>query len=94
MLDRNAWRMGIGIVARNHEGNAVAALCSSRPDIFDPAMAEAMDAWRMAKLSYSLGFWQIIVEGDALEVVQALRREGSNEGRYRHLVDDAKLLLN
>jgi hypothetical protein len=44
VLDRNAWSMGIGIVVRNHEGNVVATLCSSIPDISDQAMAEAMDA--------------------------------------------------
>jgi hypothetical protein len=70
--------MGLGIVARDQEGDVVAALCSGRPYVTDPAMAE----WKVAELSCKLGFKQVIVEGDALEVVMALRREGSCGGRY------------
>jgi hypothetical protein len=37
---------------------------------------------------------QIIAEGDALEVVLTLQQEGSYRGRYGHMVDNTKCLLN
>jgi hypothetical protein len=41
-----------------------------------------------------MGFRQIVVEGDALEIVKALNREAECMGNYGQLVDCAKTLLN
>jgi hypothetical protein len=39
-------RMGVGVVARDHNGNVVGALCCMRPFISDPTTAEAVGAWQ------------------------------------------------
>lgn len=36
---------------------------------------------------------KIILEGDALEIVQALRKEGDAWGLYRQVLNDTKYLL-
>jgi hypothetical protein len=66
--------MGVGIFARDAEGRAIAAMCTSRPFITDPATGEAMAAWMLAVFSHRLGLTQIIVEGDSKEIVLAIQR--------------------
>jgi ribonuclease HI len=87
-------RMGVGIVARDAGGAVVAVRCASRPHITDPATAEAMAVWMLADFSITLGHTQIIAEGDSLEVVGALRRDGECCNSYGHIVEEAKALFN
>jgi hypothetical protein len=44
-IDRSGDRMGVGVVARDHCGNVVGAMCYTRPSISEPATAEAVGAW-------------------------------------------------
>lgn len=82
------------IVARDHAGSVVAALCASRPYVVDPATAEALATWRMAEFEASLGASRVLLKGDAIEIVQAFHKDSCCWERYGHLVDDAKSLLN
>ena len=68
--------MGMGIITRDHEGRVVAAWCATKTDVSDPASAEALAAWNVAVLSHRLGLRKVIAEGDALEVVNALKTDG------------------
>jgi ribonuclease HI len=92
-IDKNNQRMGIGIIARDHNRNIVAAFVATRLYITDPSSAEALAAWKMAELCVMLGLNNVLLEGDSLEVVQALCKEDSTWGRYGALISDAKLLL-
>jgi ribonuclease HI len=86
-------KMGLGIIARDHTGQVLAVLVASRMYITDPTTAEALAAWKMAEVCVTMGFQQVHMEGDSLEVVQALSREDFTWGRYGPLINDAKLLL-
>jgi peptidyl-tRNA hydrolase len=55
---------------------------------------EALAAWNVAELSLSLGLRKIVIERDALEVVQALRKEGTWRGSYGQAVQDANHRLS
>jgi hypothetical protein len=80
-------------VARDHTGGVVATQCSTRPYICDLVVAEAMSMWTMAALVGQLGFMDVILEGDSLEVVQAIKREESQGTRYGLLLEETKELL-
>jgi hypothetical protein len=67
--------MGIGVIARDHEGNVLAMLCTKKEHISDPTMAEAVVAWRAVNLARRLDLQSIMLEGDALEIVQALQED-------------------
>jgi hypothetical protein len=69
-------KMGIGVIARDHNGNAVVMLSASKEYISDPAMAEG-SGWRAVESAWSLDLENIMLEGDSLEVVQALKENGS-----------------
>ena len=53
-----------------------------------------MIQWMLAGLRHRLGFTQIIAEGDSLEIIHALQREGECRGSYGHFVEETKILLN
>jgi hypothetical protein len=93
-INRSTGKTGVGVVARDETGLVVAAMSASRPCITDPATAEAVAAWMMAELCIKLDLRRVIVEGDSVEMVTALQREGECNGRYGHFVDDTKQLLS
>jgi ribonuclease HI len=85
--------MGIGVVGRDFCGTVYVAFVLSRKFIIDPTTAEVMAAWQMVEICVRLGFSEIILEGDSMEVVQALNQEDSSWGRYGFFINDAKILL-
>jgi hypothetical protein len=84
--------MGVGVIARDYHGTILAVLVASRLFITDPTTVEALAAWKMAELCVKLGFNDELLEGDSLEVVQALCKE-CTWGRYGNLINDSKLLF-
>jgi hypothetical protein len=85
--------MGLGIVGRDYNGQICLAVTGCRSFVTDPSTAEALAAWRLADICVRLGFNEVILEGDSLEVVQALNRDEPVWGRYGSLINDAKRLL-
>jgi hypothetical protein len=85
--------MGIGVIIRDHNGAILAALVASKQYIIDPTTVEALVAWKMVELCVSMDCNSVILEGDSMEVVQALRNEEVSWGRYSTLINDAKILL-
>jgi hypothetical protein len=93
-ISKREQRMGMGFLARNSAGHVLASYCATKPYIVDPGIAEAVSAWKMIEVAVSLGFQSVIFEGDSLEIVQALRNEGSCLGRFGQVVNEAKICLN
>jgi hypothetical protein len=92
-VDKEGQKMGIGIIARDHNGSIVAVLEASRKFITDPTTAEALAAWKMAELCVRMQLDNVVLEGDSLEVVQALNNKDCSWARYGTLINDAKLML-
>jgi ribonuclease HI len=55
---------------------------------------EVTAALRAIKLSWELGFHRVVIEGDSLQVMQALNKDGRNWSRYGLLMEEARELLN
>jgi hypothetical protein len=72
IVDGERGRIGMGAIARDHSGNVIAMTSGPLGAVHDPSLAEALAARRVAKLSFELGLQTGILEGDALEVVQAI----------------------
>lgn len=86
--------IGIGVVARNSAGRVLASLCSVQRYIFDPSIAEAYGERLVAEFEIFLGLRSVIVEGDAVEIIHALRSSESVLGKYGSLISDACNLLS
>jgi hypothetical protein len=59
-IDMERWRMGIGIIARDHSGTVLATVSASRPHVTDPTTAEAIAAWKMVEVCITLGYLKVI----------------------------------
>jgi hypothetical protein len=57
--------MGIGIVARDHNGLILAAHVASRQCITDPTTVEVLAAWKIAELCVFMELNNVILEGDS-----------------------------
>jgi hypothetical protein len=87
--------MGVGMVAQNQNGDVIGVKCMTKSFIIDPTTTEAVGAREMVAFCQQMGFSTIIMERDSLELIQALRREGSCWTSYGMMINDAKMdLLN
>jgi ribonuclease HI len=55
---------------------------------------EAMAVWTASKLVGLLGFKDIILKGDSLEVVQEVRREERSWSNFGNLIEETKKMLH
>jgi hypothetical protein len=62
--------------------NVLASMCFFKQFIVDCVVAEAYAAWNAVEFSKDLGMLKIILKGDALEIVNALRMEEQSWSRY------------
>ena len=69
--------MGVGIAIRVHIGKALVMTCATKDFINNSTMAEAVGEWLAVALVIRLGLRNVLIEGDALEVVQAINKEGN-----------------
>lgn len=77
-MDKNYGRIGIGIVVRDYEGVVLAAHSTTKSVVADPVVTEALAALHAVELCKKMGFNDIILEGDAIQIVQAIKVEGNN----------------
>jgi ribonuclease HI len=86
-------RMGMGIIVRDCAGQVIAAKSQTVFFLQDPVIAEAQAALCAVEFSRDLGLQSIILEGDSLQVVNALKDPRPNWTKYGQLVADAKGIL-
>jgi hypothetical protein len=92
-VDSQGRRIGIGAIVRDHNGEVLAMLCETMAFINDPVTAEALAARRGAELCQSLGILKLVLEGDALQIVQALRSTGDRWCPYGLIIEDTRRML-
>ncbi|XVF65582.1 hypothetical protein PTKIN_Ptkin09bG0260100 [Pterospermum kingtungense] len=77
--DRGSFSGGIGIVARNANGDVLDAKAARILEVDDPFLVEAQAAVAALEFAADCGFRRIILEGDALCIIKRL--QGCNEDR-------------
>lgn len=87
---KKAMMMGVGVVIRDAAGCVVAAKATTVPYIVEPMAAETMAAWCAVEFGRASGAGQVILEGDIMVVVDALRVTGSCDRDYGQLIADIK----
>ena len=81
---------GIGVIIRNHKGEAMASMCHRIPY---PHLVEAMEAKAArsaAQLAIDLGIKEVDIEGDSKTIVNALLATTPCCTLYGHLINDTK----
>jgi hypothetical protein len=82
--------MGVGIVFRNHEGEVVAAKCSTKTHIVDQQISETVVVWTAALFIGQLGLIMLFLRGFSKGVVQSLRGEEISWAPAGHLLDSGR----
>jgi hypothetical protein len=87
-VDGRGGRIWIGAVVRDHSKKVLAMLSETIASIKDPTTAEALAARRGTELYTSLGIRRFILEGDALQIVQAIQSSRGRWYSYGLIIED------
>lgn len=87
-------RMGFGMIVRDSRGVVIVARSLSKLGSLELAAAETMALYFGVKLCVEYGIQQIIVEGDAKQVIDAVQASGENSSIFGQLVGDVLVVLN
>ncbi|XP_041025461.1 uncharacterized protein LOC121265855 [Juglans microcarpa x Juglans regia] len=91
VVDRTRAGVGIGTVVRNYEGKIVATMRRSQCMFRLPSLAEAYGALQVVSFAMDLGLTKVIVEGDSLQTIQALKKEEDQLNYFGMFVSEANL---
>jgi ribonuclease HI len=86
--------VGVGVVVRDDQGKVILAQGKSILAMYDPATGEAVAALVAVELYRDLDVFDVILEGDSLEVVNAINEDRSSRRKYGHILDDIKMVLS
>ncbi|XP_042944540.1 uncharacterized protein LOC122278417 [Carya illinoinensis] len=87
-------RVGIGLVARDHEGSILVTKKLSLSSLTEPALAEASGAFHAANLAKDMEFRSVILEGDALQIVNGINHHAERWDRVGMVLLDTRVLLS
>jgi hypothetical protein len=83
----------LGAKVRDWKGNVVAAKSLTKSETLEPIAAKALVALHAAEFCKDLGFRDIIMKGNALQVVTAIKSIKQNWSRYGQLISDTQVIL-
>jgi len=85
--------MGIGVIARDHQGGVTAAKCEVFPHIRDPVAAEAIGARCAVSFGRFMGYHSVELEGDAREIILALNKAEEDDSTHGHFLTETRQML-
>ncbi|XP_042978816.1 uncharacterized protein LOC122309373 [Carya illinoinensis] len=77
-IDKNNFKLGLGIVARNHVGEVLFTFSSAKQFSGNSDLAEAAALWRAMELVLELDVRLVVFEGDAARVIRGVTEVGGN----------------
>jgi hypothetical protein len=84
-INKSIGCVGWGIVARDHCGSVLGAKSAYKKISVEPAMAEA--AKEACLFCKDMGFFDIILEGDTLQIVLEINSSLPSLSRFGHFID-------
>lgn len=93
-MDKSLRKMSIGVIVRDSSGEVLAILSAPKMYIIDPVNVEASVTLRAAVFCKELGLQMVELEGAALQIIQALHKDGMNWSIYGTLIDDTRSELS
>jgi ribonuclease HI len=83
--------VGLGIIARDSNGLCMVAKCITIRARTDPKTTEFMAALQAIQFSKEVGFWDVIFEGDAAQVVKEITTHSSRFSKAGHFIESIYL---
>lgn len=81
---------GLGVVIRDCNGNVIATLSHKIGLPHSVETAESLTALRAVVFAKELSIFKVLVEGDCLKVVQALKAKERCNTLYETIIEDAR----
>ena len=85
--------MGVGVIIRNERGEVVQAASKSILGPLEPTTGEAIALVHVAAMCRDGGLENIILEGDAKQVVDEVNSNGRRWCRFGQLIDNTRHIL-
>ncbi|KAF5442911.1 hypothetical protein F2P56_035519 [Juglans regia] len=82
--------MGAGIVIWDEEGEVLVSLWMPKGNVCSPIVAEVHALWRAVELCTELRFTNVVFEGDALTIIDAINRSKESWVWYGQMIEDLK----
>ena len=86
-------RSGYGVIIRNDNGEVMAAMTASGPKVSTSDEAEMLACRRAIEFAVDAGFSKLIIEGDNINVIQAISSSLENNSLFGNVVDDIRHLI-
>ncbi|XP_059461760.1 uncharacterized protein LOC132190696 [Corylus avellana] len=81
-------RLDFGVIIRDDRGRVLTALSKTLNSIQELVVGEAMGALAAVEFSRDSGFFDVILEGDSKQVVDAITNTGPSWSKYEHIAGD------
>jgi len=82
------FRFSICVIISDSKCEVLVTFFEHKDHIIALEIAKAMAALKAVNFNHKLSFYKVILEGDALQMVHALRKEDSNWCIYDHLIEE------
>jgi ribonuclease HI len=92
-FNNSAGRMGVGVIVRDEKGEVAVAWSKSCLGSLEPTTGEAFALFHAVTLCNDVMFPNVILEGDAKLVPDALNSNQSRGCRFGHLIEDTRHVL-
>ena len=90
----DANKSGVGVVIKDSYGVVLASCSEKIFQVYKAEVTEALATLKALSFAHELGFQNVILEGDALGLIQALKSQEQNLCPLGLLVEDVKIYLS
>ncbi|KAL0011169.1 hypothetical protein SO802_006277 [Lithocarpus litseifolius] len=87
-------RTRVGVIIRNEQGQVMAAMTATGPKVSSSEEAELLACRRSMEFAVDAGFTKLIIEGDNVNVMQAISSPRINCSLLGYVVDDIRHLVH
>ncbi|KAL0007322.1 hypothetical protein SO802_008824 [Lithocarpus litseifolius] len=84
----------VGAIIRNEQGQVMAAMTTSRPKMSSSEEAKLLACRRSMEFAVDVGFTKLIIEGDNVNVMQAISSSRINCSLLGYVVDEIRHLVH
>lgn len=89
-IDKNLGRVSFGTIAWDSAGNVLAARSVTTSILIDPTIAEAWAALHAIIFVKEIGMFDIILEGDAKQVVDKINSDSPTLNRFGYFIEGTR----
>ena len=83
----------MGVIIRNEKGEVMGAMSAKGPRVTDSLEAKALACRKALEFAMDIGFSDIVIEGDCVQVINAIKASKANLSLLGHVVEDIQVLI-